>query len=124
MPHEPLAVVPAVMLLGEQRGQRLTILSLELWDGWGDLRFARQDVGADRPVPRRVPPAEAWSVADSDGGRYEVEEVVGRGDRELSVGEVRIRPAPRLGVTLRVDVRLWPDGPPLGGEIPVTERPV
>ena len=51
-------------------------------------------------------------------------DVVGRGDRDLSVGEVRLRPAPRLGVTLRVAVRLWPDGPPLQGAIEVTERPV
>lgn len=124
MADQPVAVVPALVVLGEQRGQRLTLLSLELWGGWADLRFARQDVGAPRPVPRRVPPAEAWVLADSDGVAYRVDDVVGRGDRDLSVGEVRLRPAPRLGVTLRVAVRLWPDGPPLQGAIEVTERPV
>lgn len=91
------------------------LLSLEVWDGWMDLRFARIDVDADRPLPRRVPPAEAWTVAGATGRFYAVDDAVGRGDRAFSNGEVRLRPAvPDDGDTLHVTAAL------LDGESPAS----
>lgn len=85
--------------LGSHRGNRFVLLSLERWEGWVDLRFARiADPGA-APLPRRVPPAEAWLVRDDLGTTYDVVDVTGRGDRAFSHGEVRLRPAMSLAVT-------------------------
>jgi hypothetical protein len=97
------------------------LLSLELWDGWADLRFARTDEGAQRPLPRRVPPAGAWTVT-ADGAPLEVLDAVGRGDREFSNGEVRLRPAPSPGAHLRVEVELLPGTPALQGEVTLPQR--
>jgi hypothetical protein len=99
--------VPLGVDLGASAGQRLVLLSLERWDGWGDLRFARIDVGATQRLTRRVPPAEAWSVT-IDGRPAEVFDAVGRGDRTFSNGEVRLVPCPQPGSTLEVIVAVTP----------------
>lgn len=98
--------------MGEVAGQRLVLLSVELWDGWTDLRFARMDVGATRRLTRRVPPAEAWSVR-VNGRPARILDAVGRGDRTFSNGEVRLAPPLVSGDTLEVAVYLVPDRPPL-----------
>ncbi|MTV27012.1 hypothetical protein FTX61_16550 [Nitriliruptoraceae bacterium ZYF776] len=111
----PDRVVPLLVDLGEVGGHRLTLLSAEVWDGWADLRYARVAVdGSPRPLPRRVPPPSAWQVA-IDGAPAEVWDAVGRGDRDFSNGEVRLRPAPAPGATLTVTVALVPGEPPLTG---------
>ncbi len=111
-PPQLSGVVPLGVDLGTAGGHRLVLIGLERWDGWADLRFARIDVGADRPLKRRVPPAEAWAIA-ADGRPVEVLEAVGRGDRAFSNGEVRLRPAPQPGAVLTVEVEVWPDAEPL-----------
>lgn len=120
-PLTSAGVVPLDVDLGRCAGHRLLLLSLELWDGWADLRFARTDEGAQRPLPRRVPAAGAWSVT-ADGAPLEVLDAVGRGDREFSNGEVRLRPAPPPGAHLRVEVELLPGTPALQGECTLPER--
>jgi hypothetical protein len=112
LPPSPLRVVPLLVDLGTAGGHRLVLLSLEVWDGWADLRFARIDEGADRPLPRRVPPASAWSLT-VDGGAADVLDAVGRGDRAFSNGEVRFRPAPEEGAELHVRVEVTPGAPAL-----------
>lgn len=109
-------VVPLDVDLGAVAGQRLVLLSLEVWDGWADLRFARIDVGATARLARRVPPAEAWSVA-ANGRALEVVDAVGRGDRRFSNGEVRLVPPPDAGVTLEIAVRVVPGAEPLHGRV-------
>ncbi|MEX2549276.1 MAG: hypothetical protein WD638_03535 [Nitriliruptoraceae bacterium] len=109
-------VEPLGIDLGSSDGQRVLLLSLERWDGWADLRFARVDVGATRRLTRRVPPAEAWSVT-SDGVALEIFDAVGRGDRLFSNGEVRLVPAPEPGSTLDIQVTVVPDTPPLTGQV-------
>jgi hypothetical protein len=110
----PRGVVPLGIDLGAVGGQRLVLLSLERWDGWADLRFARIDVGATARLTRRVPPAEAWAVA-ADGEPLTVFDAVGRGDRRFSNGEVRLVPPPPPGATLEVTVRVVPGSEPLRG---------
>ncbi|MEX0835926.1 MAG: hypothetical protein WD010_07530 [Nitriliruptor sp.] len=109
-------VVPLVVDLGETDGHRFTLLSLEVWPGFADLRFARVSDGTGRPLPRRVPPPTAWTIT-VDGEPVEVWDSVGRGDRDFSNGEVRLRPAPAAGSTLAVTVDLLPGTAPLHGEV-------
>jgi hypothetical protein len=112
LPPVPRGVVPLTTDLGTVAGQRLVLLSLETWDGWADLRFARIDVGATQRLTRRVPPADAWSVS-ADGRDLEVFDAVGRGDRAFSNGEVRLVPPPPPGATLHLAVQVVPGQPPL-----------
>ena len=112
----PDRTVPLVRDLGVAAGHRVHLLSLEVWPGFADLRFARVDEGGGATLKRRVPPAAAWSV-HVDGTPVEVWEAVGRGDRRFSNGEVRLRPAPPAGATVRVAVQLTPDAPPLQAEV-------
>jgi hypothetical protein len=118
LPPQPIRVVPLLSALGEVGGHRLVLLSLEVWDGWADLRFARIDVGAERPLPRRVPPAGSWQVS-VDGEPVEVLDAVGRGDRAFSNGEVRLRPAPAAGASLHVRVEVVAGAPALSSTVEV-----
>jgi len=118
VPAAPVRVVPLTTDLGVTAGQRLVLLSLEVWPQWVDLRFARIDVGAARPLPRRVPPVAAWTVT-CDDEPLEVVDAVGRGDRNFSNGEVRLRPAPPAGATLHVRVEVVPGAPPLSGTVKI-----
>lgn len=107
-PPTPREVLPLVVSLGEVGGHRLDLLSIEVWDTWFDLRFARVTIDASQPpLSRRVPPASAWVVVDDLGAAYEVADAVGRGDREFSNGEARLRPslAPEArSLTVTVDL--------------------
>lgn len=112
----PDRVVPLLTDLGEVAGHRLHLLGLEVWPGFADLRFARVSEAAERPLPRRVPPPGAWRIR-VDGEPVEVWDAVGRGDRDFSNGEVRLRPAPAPGATVEVEVDLLPGQPPLTGTV-------
>ena len=119
MPPSPRTVVPLGIDMGAVAGQQLVLLSIELWRGWADLRFARIDVGATQRLTRRVPQADAWTVT-KDGQPLEVFDAVGRGDRTFSNGEVRLVPEPAAGDTLRVEVTVVPGEPPLTVDVTVT----
>ena len=112
----PDRVVPLLAELGEVAGHRLTLLSLEVWPGFADLRYARVSVGAERPLPRRVPPPGAWAIT-VDGTPADVWDAVGRGDRAFSNGEVRLRPAPPPGSRVEVSVDLLPGEAALTGTV-------
>lgn len=108
----PQRVDPLLHDLGTTDGHQLVLLSVEVYDDIADLRFARIDVGATTPLPRRVPPAEAWAIS-IDGDRVTVLDAVGRGNRAFSNGEVRFAPPPPPGARLQVRVRLVEGGPSL-----------
>lgn len=115
-PPVPRGVVPLGVDLGVAHGHRLLLLSLERWEGWADLRFARVDTGTGQRLSRRVPPAEQWRVR-ADGVALEIADAVGRGDRWFSNGEVRLVPAPAPGSDLVVEVLLAPGAPALSGVV-------
>lgn len=116
----PLRVVPIVTEIGRAAGHRLVALSLEVYAEFSDLRFARIDVDAERPLPRRVPAPESWSVQAADGFPLRVVDAVGRGDRSFSNGEVRLEPAlPAETTGLRVRVELAPGHDPLEADLPL-----
>lgn len=112
MPSNPVRVDPLMADLGTVDGHRLVLLSLEVYETWADLRFARIDEPGAAPLPRRVPPAAAWSVR-TDDGPLTVEDAVGRGGRAFSNGEVRLSPPPPRGARLHVTVTVLPGAPPL-----------
>jgi hypothetical protein len=116
VPDAPVRVVPLGVTLGTVAGQRLILLSLEIWPQWTDLRFARIDVGAARPLPRRVPPVGAWQIGCDDAA-VEVLDAVGRGDRHFSNGEVRLAVVPAAGARLEVTVEVVPGAPALTGTL-------
>lgn len=121
LPPVPRGVVPLDVDLGSRAGQRLVLLSLEVWDGWADLRFARIDIGATQRLARRVPPVEAWA-ATADALPLAIFDAVGRGDRRFSNGEVRLVPAPPPGSALAVAVQVVPGTDPLRGTITLPAR--
>lgn len=108
----PDRVEPLMADLGTVEGHRIVLLSLEVYDVWADLRFARVAEDPTRPLPRRVPPAESWTVRVGDAD-LEVVDAVGRGDRDFSNGEVRLSPPPPAGVPLQVAVTVTPGSAPL-----------
>lgn len=116
MPPVPVRVDPLLVDLGEVEGHRVILLSLEVYDTWADLRFARIDETAVRPLPRRVPPAESWTVRVGDRS-LDVLDAVGRGDRGFSNGEVRLSPAPPAGAALDVAVTVIPGTAPLTARV-------
>jgi hypothetical protein len=116
LPPVPRGVLPLDIDLGSRAGQRLVLLSMEMWDGWADLRFARIDVGATQRLARRVPPVDAWA-ASVDGVPLTIFDAVGRGDRRFSNGEVRLVPAPPPGSTLSIPVQVVPGTEPLRGTL-------
>lgn len=113
-PVQPIRVDELMVDVGAVDGHRLVLLSVEVYDEWADLRFARLDEGAPRPLTRRIPPAEAWTI-EVDGTPAEVRDATGRGDRAFSNGEVRFAPPPQKGSRLTVEVHLRPDADPLSG---------
>ena len=115
-PPVPVRVDPLLVDLGTVQGHRVVLLSLEVYDGWADLRFARIDEPGADPLPRRVPPTDAWTVRTADGA-LAVEDAVGRGDRSFSNGEVRLTPPPPAGRSLQVAVTVRPGTPPLAATV-------
>ena len=106
-PKYPVAVRPLLVEVGEAAGHRLVLLSIEDWGSWADLRFGRLATPGAPPLARRIPLATDWRIWIDDV-QSEILDVAGRGDRAFSNGEVRIRPTPGPGSTLRVRALLAP----------------
>lgn len=104
--------------LGRYDGHELLLMSVELWDGFSDLRFARIDHTGSLRLTRRVPPAANWQIHVNDTP-VTVFDAVGRGDRSFSNGEVRIVPPVKHGDVLTVTVTLTEGAPPLTATVPV-----
>ena len=120
-PAVPVRVDPLLADLGTVEGHRLVLLSVEVYETWADLRFARIAEDPTRPLPRRVPPAEAWTVRVQDRS-LTVLDAVGRGDRDFSNGEVRVSPPPPAGATLDVAVTVVAGTGPLVASITPAAR--
>lgn len=119
----PQRIVPLLAELGTVSGHRLVLLSVEDWGEWFDLRFARIDRDGGTTLPRRIPPPHAWGVTDGDGFVFDVEDAVGRGDRSLSIGEVRVRPGlPDHATTLRIRVEMLEGVPELVTDVEIPSR--
>jgi hypothetical protein len=111
-PPELVRVVPVAREVYHGDGLRIVLISLEIWSGWLDLRYARL------PESSQATEAEvllAWRVTDDAGTTYEHMGMAAGGGRLLQVAQLGFRPAPperarvlTLTVTSGTDL-----GPPL-----------
>jgi hypothetical protein len=103
-PPELVRVVPLAREVADESGLRVVLISLEIWSGWFDLRYAL--------VPRPdAPPLEValdWRVADDLGTDYTLTGMASGGGPLLAVHQLDFRPAPPQGaraLTLTVSER-------------------
>ena len=90
-PAELVRVVPLAREVNYGPGLRVVLISLEIWSGWLDLRYAI--VGEQ---PQEGPPEVllGWRVSDDAGTGYEQTGVATGGGRLLRVSQLGFRPAP------------------------------
>jgi hypothetical protein len=89
-PPELVRVVPLAREVDAESGLRVVLISLEIWSGWFDLRYAL--------LPRMdAPPQEValdWRVADDLGTDYTLTGLAAGGGPLLRVHQLDFRPAP------------------------------
>jgi hypothetical protein len=90
-PPDLVRVVPLAREIYDGPGLRVLLISLEIWSGWFDLRYA--------VLPERSPegPPEvllAWRVSDDAGTSYAQTGMAAAGGRRLHISQVGFRPAP------------------------------
>ena len=103
-PPELVRVVPLAREVLRGFGIRMVLISLEVWTGWLDLRYA---LLPDQP-PTTAPMhdiAVEWQVTDDAGTGYELAGAASGGGRLLRIHQLTVRPAPpeqarRLTLTL------------------------
>jgi hypothetical protein len=87
-------VIPLAREIYAGLGVRIVLISLEVWSGWLDLRYALL------PEPTPGAPSQlllGWEVADDAGTAYQRTGVATGGGRMLQVSQVGFRPAPPEG---------------------------
>jgi hypothetical protein len=89
-PPELVRVVPLAREVTGESGLRVVLISLEIWSGWFDLRYAL--------LPRMdAPPQEValdWRVTDDLGTDYTLTGMAAGGGPLLHVHQLDFRPAP------------------------------
>jgi hypothetical protein len=89
-PPELVRVVPLAREVADESGLRVVLISLEVWSGWFDLRYAL--------LPRMdAPPQEValdWRVTDDLGTDYSLTGMAAGGGPLLRVQQLDFRPAP------------------------------
>jgi hypothetical protein len=90
-PPELVRVVPVAQEVYHGDGLRVVLISLEVWSGWLDLRYA---VLAESPPAAEAEVLLAWRVTDDAGTTYENTGMATGGGRLLQVTQLGFRPAP------------------------------
>ena len=89
-PPELVRVVPLAREVVTESGLRVVLVSLEIWSGWFDLRYAL--------LPRTAAPlleiALDWRVADDLGTDYTLTGMAAGGGPLLYIHQLDFRPAP------------------------------
>ncbi|MDF2744953.1 MAG: clpC3 [Actinomycetia bacterium] len=102
-PPELVRVVPLAREVFRGYGYRIVLISLELWSGWLDLRYAL--LPEEAPAATLMPEVDVeWRVSDSAGTAYELAGVASGGGRLLRVHQLTFSPAvseDARGLTLR-----------------------
>ena len=109
-PPELVRVVPLNRQVADESGLRVALISLEIWSGWFDLRYAL--------LPRTAGPllevALDWRVSDDLGTDYTLTGLAAGGGPLLYIHQLDFRPAPpedaRI-LTLTVRERSEPSRP-------------
>jgi hypothetical protein len=93
-PVELVRVVPVAREVYSGDGMRVVLISLEIWSGWLDLRFAMLP---DPSSGGRTQWLLDWRVEDDAGTTYENAGMATGGGRQLHVTQLGFRPAPPEG---------------------------
>jgi len=93
-PVELTRVVPVGREVHREAGMRIVLISLEIWSGWFDLRFALLPGSSSSG---RMQWLLDWQVADNAGTTYEKVGMATGGGRQLHVTQLGFRPAPPEG---------------------------
>ena len=90
-PAELVRVVPLAREVFRGSGLRIVLISLEIWSGWLDVRFALLPEESPAAQPEVAP---SWQVSDDAGTAYEQTGMAAGGGRRLRVHQLGFRPAP------------------------------
>ncbi len=110
-PAELVRVVPLAREVFHGLGFRMVLISLEVWSGWLDLRYALLPDGpsADPPMPDV---ALDWQLTDNATRAYELAGVASGGGRLLRVHHLSFVPGlPEDASSLTLTARADPDAP-------------
>jgi Clp amino terminal domain, pathogenicity island component len=121
-PPDLVRVVPLAREVVSRSGYRLVLMSLEVWSGWLDLRYAL--VAA---VPLRAYPLEGvrhrWRLSDDLGTPYELVGATSGAGRVVHLHQLSFQPAPppaagslTLTLTDEQEAELATVEVPLGGD--------
>jgi hypothetical protein len=110
-PAELVRVVPLAREVFHGLGFRVVLISLEVWSGWLDLRYALLPDG-----PPAIPPMQEvaldWQLTDGTTRTYELAGAASGGGRLLRVHHLTFLPGlPEEAGTLTLSARADPDAP-------------
>jgi hypothetical protein len=110
-PAKLVRVVPLAREVFHGLGFRMVLISLEVWSGWLDLRYALLPDG-----PPATPPMQDvaldWQLTDSTTRTYELAGAASGGGRLLRVHHLTFTPGlPEDAGTLTLTARAGPDAP-------------
>jgi hypothetical protein len=110
-PAKLVRVVPLAREVFHGLGFRMVLISLEVWSGWLDLRYALLPDG-----PPATPPTQEmaldWQLTDSTTRTYELAGAASGGGRLLRVHHLTFAPGlPEDAGTLTLTARGGPDAP-------------
>jgi hypothetical protein len=95
-PPELVRVVPLAREVFRGAGVRVVLISLEIWSGWLDLRYALLPVDPQglQGTQLEVAVDFDWRVSDDAGTAYELMGMATGGGRLLRIHQLGFRPAP------------------------------
>jgi hypothetical protein len=95
-PPELTRVVPLAREVFRGSGVRVVLISLEIWSGWLDLRYALLPVDPQGPQGTQLEVAVDldWRASDDAGTTYELTGMASGGGRLLRIHQLGFRPAP------------------------------
>ena len=110
-PAELVRVVPLAREVFHGLGFRVVLISLEVWSGWLDLRYALLPDGPPATPPMQEAALE-WRLTDSTTRTYELAGAASGGGRLLRVHHLSFTPGlPEEAATLTLTGRADPDAP-------------
>ena len=110
-PAELVRVVPLAREVFHGLGFRVVLISLEVWSGWLDLRYALLPDGPPATPPKQEVALD-WQLTDSTTRTYELAGAASGGGRLLRVHHLTFMPGlPEEAGTLTLTARADPDAP-------------
>jgi hypothetical protein len=122
-PPDLVRVIPLAREAVSRRGYRLVLISLEIWSGWLDLRYALLAL-----VPLRSYPLEdarhRWQLTDDLGTDYELIGATSGAGRTVHLHQLSFQPAPPPDArVLTLTLRDEEDADIATAEIPLADEP-